>query len=189
MYDSRLVGPAELATPLSSMSSFTSPLLTTSQSSQVLEATDIPQFLNDLTRRFDSDDELEGVLGPVIKHLLSHPSLFRKEGLGGSDNSWRGVIGGLEALVAVKPIAIMITKMPEFIPENADAHNFEPTSLLGPLCRLGVFAMEWVSCVPGCENPISDCLFSPVLPRHIFQIPKENRGVIWKGLFPVFEVH
>ncbi|KAF9030215.1 hypothetical protein BDZ89DRAFT_1091648 [Hymenopellis radicata] len=141
---SRPLGAAELVEPLLSISAFSAPLLSgPSTSSNRLGPTDVDQFLQDIARRFEPDDELEGVLGPVVRQLLFHPSLFRPEGLGGGDSSWRSVIGGLEALVSVKPIAIMITKMEDWNPPAATAYNFEITSLMGPLCRLGVFPREW----------------------------------------------
>lgn len=101
-------------------------------------------FLQDLARRFEPDNEIDGVLGDVVKHLVWHESLSRPEGLGGSDTSWRGVIAGLEALVSIKSIAMMITRMDEWIPADATAASIERLSLLGPLCRLGVFTREWV---------------------------------------------
>jgi ubiquitin conjugation factor E4 B len=101
--------------------------------------------MQDLVRRFEPDNEIDDILGPVVKALLFHESLFRPEGLGGGDSSWRGVIGGLELLVSIKSIAVMITRMPEWIPAHATATTFEKSSLLGPLCRLGVFSREWVN--------------------------------------------
>lgn len=53
-------------------------------------------------------------------------------------------MSGLEALVSIKAIAAMITRMEEWNPANATAPTFEQLSLLGPLCRLGVFSREWV---------------------------------------------
>jgi hypothetical protein len=140
------LGPFELVNPLLSISALSAPL-SNAPTADVLGPTDVEQFLQDLARRFEVDDqiELEDVLGPVVRQLLFHPSLFRKEGLAGGDSSWRGVVGGLGALVSVKSIAIMITKMEEWIPSTANAANFEIISLMGPLCRLGVFAREWVS--------------------------------------------
>lgn len=38
----------------------------------------------------------------------------------------------------------MITRMEDWNPAEATAANFETTSLLGPLSRLGVFFPEWV---------------------------------------------
>ena len=113
-------------------------------SPNTLTPSDIEPFLQDLARRFEPDNELEGVLGPVVIQLLFHQSLFRPEGLGGGDTSWRGVIGGLEALVSVRSIAMMITRMPQWNPPTATAASFEKISLMGPLCRLGVFGREWV---------------------------------------------
>lgn len=118
--------------------------MSTSTSLNVLNASDVENFLQDLARRFEPDNEIDDVLGPVVRHLLFHMSLWRPEGLGGGDASWRGVISGLEALVSVKSIAVMITRMPEWIPANATAASFEKITLMGPLCRLGVFAREWV---------------------------------------------
>jgi len=53
------------------------------------------------------------------------------------------VIAGLEALVSIKPIAIMITRLDEWNPKSATAANIERVSLMGPLCRLNVFGHEW----------------------------------------------
>lgn len=105
---------------------------------------EIPQLLQDVVHRFDSEDELAEVLGPVVIKLLAHPSLFREEGLAASDPQWRGVLTGLESLVAHKRIANMITKMDEWNPADATAVTFETRSLMGPLLRLSVFTREWV---------------------------------------------
>jgi ubiquitin conjugation factor E4 B len=104
-----------------------------------------------------------------VRQLLFHESLWRPEGLGGGDASWRGVVSGLEALVSVKSIAVMITKMPEWIPANATAASFEKVTLLGPLCRLGVFGREWVNL---CEEMLyvasTDGLFAALHCPNIF---------------------
>lgn len=140
----REVGPAELLNPLLSLSSLSGPLLSSPPSSpNQLSATEVEPFLQDIVKRFEPDDELDGVLGPVVRALLFHESLFRREGLAGSDSGWRRVIAGLEALVSIKPIAIMITRLDEWIPKNATAANFERLSLMGSLCRLNVFGHEW----------------------------------------------
>lgn len=140
------LGAEELLTPLLSITSLSTPLLgSTQQSQNSLGPSDIEQFLQDLAQRFEPDGELEGVLGPVVKMLLFHPALVHPQGLGGSDSSWRNILGGLEALVSVKSIAIMMTKLPEWNPSNSTPAHFERLSLMGPLCRLGVFPMEWVS--------------------------------------------
>ncbi|TFK61391.1 hypothetical protein BDN72DRAFT_828292 [Pluteus cervinus] len=142
--EGRTVGPAELVAPLLSLSALSAPLLSTSTTSpHALGPSDIDQFLQDLARKFEPDNEIDSVLGPVVQGLLFHESLFRPEGLGGGDASWRGVISGLEALVSVKSIATMITRMPQWNPEEASAPTFERLALLGPLCRLGVFSKEW----------------------------------------------
>lgn len=137
-------GSPELVSCLLSMSSLTDPLSSRS-SGAILSANDVPLFLQDLVQRFEPEDELESVLGSTVKLLLFHESLARPEGLGGADAGWRGVVSGLEALVAIKAIAIMITKLPEWSPPTATAPNFELTSLMGPLLRLSVFGREWVS--------------------------------------------
>lgn len=116
----------------------------TSNNPNSLAPSDVQPFLVDFAARFETDNELDDILGPVVRGLLFHESLFRPEGLGGSDSSWRGVVSGLEVLVSIKSIASMITRMEEWIPIQANAANFETTSLLGPLCRLGVFFPEWV---------------------------------------------
>ncbi|KAJ7095825.1 ubiquitin elongating factor core-domain-containing protein [Mycena belliarum] len=140
----RALGPPELVAPLLSLSALSAPLLASHSSSpNTLTPSDIDAFLQDLTRRFEPDNEIDDVLGPVVRHLLFHESLFRPEGLGGGDAGWRGVVSGLEALVSVKGIAVMITRMEEWNPANATAASFETVSLLGPLCRLGIFGREW----------------------------------------------
>lgn len=119
--------------------------MSSTANTNTLGPSDIESFLQDLGRRFEPDNELDGILGPVVRLLLFHISLFRPEGLGGGDSIWRGVIGGLEALVSIKSIAVMITRLPEWLPANATASTFERVTLMGPLCRLGVFGREWVS--------------------------------------------
>ncbi|PCH40023.1 hypothetical protein WOLCODRAFT_88418 [Wolfiporia cocos MD-104 SS10] len=140
----RLLGAPELVASLLSLSALSGPLLGSSASNpNTLAPTEVEPFLQDLVRRFEPDDEIDGVLGPVVRMLCSHPSLFRPEGLAGGDGSWRGVVGGLEALVSNKSIAKMVTRLAEWIPEGATAANFELASLMGPLLRLGVFDKEW----------------------------------------------
>lgn len=141
----RPLGPPELVTPLLSLSALSTPLFgSSSSSSHTLTPSDIDLFLQDLARRFEPDNEIDDVLGPVVHQLLFHESLFRPEGLAGGDAGWRGVVSGLEALVSIKAIAVMITRMENWNPLNATAATFERISLLGPLCRLGIFGREWV---------------------------------------------
>jgi ubiquitin conjugation factor E4 B len=138
------LGPPELVKPLLSLSALSAPLLSAPTSSPyTLTPNDVEPFLQDLARRFEPDDELAGVLGPVVRSLLFNTALFRPEGLGGGDAAWRGIVGGLEALVSIKSIAVMITRMDEWNPAQATPATFELFSLMGPLCRLGVFAREW----------------------------------------------
>lgn len=114
------------------------------QTANGLVGDEIPQILQDIVHRFDPEGGLAEVLAPVVVKLLFHPSLFREEGLAASDPQWRGVLSGLEALVAHKQIAIMITRMDEWSPADATAVTFETRSLMGPLLRLNVFSREWV---------------------------------------------
>jgi ubiquitin conjugation factor E4 B len=141
----RPLGAPELVAPLLSLSALSGPLLSAPSSSPtILTPSDIEAFLKDLAVRFEPDNEIDLVLAPVVCELLFHPSLWRPEGLAGGDASWRGVVSGLEALVSIKPIAIMITRMEEWNTPNATASSFEKVTLMGPLCRLGVFSREWV---------------------------------------------
>lgn len=138
------MGPNELVTSLLSLSAFSAPLLSSApNSANTLAPHDIEPFLKDIAKRFEPENEIDEILGPVVRNLLFHPSLARPEGLGGGDSSWRQIVGGLEALVSVKPIAIMLTRLEDFNPPDATAANFETTSLFGPLCRLGVFSVNW----------------------------------------------
>ncbi len=142
------LGAPELVEPLLSLSALSSPLFSgPANDPNKLDSSDIEQFLQELTRRFDGD-ELEGVLGPVVKGLLFHESLFRPEGLTNRDAGWRGVVSAMELLVSIRSVATMITQMPEFNPQEATAPTFETVSLLGPLTRLGIFGREWVSEIP-----------------------------------------
>ncbi|KAJ2929747.1 hypothetical protein H1R20_g7337, partial [Candolleomyces eurysporus] len=138
------LGPSELIKTLLSLSTLSTPLFSSPTTSPTtLLPTEIEQFLFDLARGFEPDNEIDAILGPVVRGLLSHESLFRTDGLAGADAGWRGVIGGLEALVSVKSIAAMITRLDEWIPMDATARTFESVSLMGPLCRLGLFGREW----------------------------------------------
>ena len=139
------MGPIELVEALISVSSLATPLLSNSTSSSILAPSDVEQFLQDLARRFEPDNEIDEILGPVVRGLCFHESLKRPEGLAGGDTSWRGIISGLEVLVSVKSIANMIPRLEEWNPMDASAHDFENRSLLGSLLRLGVFEREWVS--------------------------------------------
>ncbi|KAJ7863060.1 ubiquitin elongating factor core-domain-containing protein [Mycena olivaceomarginata] len=169
----RLLGPPELVAPLLSLSALSAPLLGSSSSSpNTLTPSDIDVFLQDLTRRFEPDNEIDDVLGPVVRQLLFHESLFRPEGLGGGDAGWRGVVSGLEALVSIKGIAVMITRMEDFNPANATAATFEQVSLFGPLCRLGIFAREW-----GLQWSARDAKKSSVLALPIVSLNVKRAGM------------
>ncbi|KAF8501083.1 ubiquitin elongating factor core-domain-containing protein [Russula emetica] len=137
-------GPQELVNVLLSLSTLSTGMYggSTPTPNSLLDF-EIPQLLQDVVYRFDSEDGLAEVLGPVVIKLLTHPSLFREEGLAASDPQWRGVLTGLEALVSHKQIANMITKMDEWNPADATAVTFETKSLMGPLLRLNVFSREW----------------------------------------------
>ncbi|KZT65802.1 hypothetical protein DAEQUDRAFT_746846 [Daedalea quercina L-15889] len=137
------LGPPELVAPLLSLSALTGPLLSSAATSaNTLGPSDVEPFLQDLVKRFEPDNEIDGVLGPVVNQLCFHESLFRPEGLAGGDGSWRSVISGLEALVGIKSIAVMITRL-QFWNPDATPPTFERVSLMGPLLRLGVFDREW----------------------------------------------
>jgi ubiquitin conjugation factor E4 B len=138
---------------------------------------EIPQLLQDVVHRFDSEDGLAEVLGPVVLKLLTHPSLLREEGLAASDPQWRGVLTGLEALVAHKQIAIMITKMDEWNPADATAVTFETRSLMGPLLRLNVFSREWVSGTFNIDSYRAEAILQPYITKMYFT-NMENRPAV-----------
>ncbi|KAN0087641.1 Ubiquitin elongating factor core domain containing protein [Tylopilus felleus] len=139
----RELGSSELVGSLLSLSALSTPLTSVSSPNYVLAPTEVEPFLQDLARRFEPDSEIDGVLGPVVRQLLFHQSLFKPEGLAGGDSSWRGVVSGVEALVSIKSIAVMFTRLDEWNPRHATASTFETVTLMGPLCRLGVFSREW----------------------------------------------
>lgn len=141
---SRPIGAPELVKPLLSLSALAAPLLSGPPADPyTLDSSDIEQFLQELARRFENDD-LESVFGPVVKGLLFHEALFRPEGLAGGDAGWRGVVSGMELLVSIRSVAVMITQVEEFNPPGSTAVTLEKESLMGPLCRLGIFGREWV---------------------------------------------
>ncbi|KAH8989635.1 ubiquitin elongating factor core-domain-containing protein [Lactarius hatsudake] len=138
------VGPQEFVDVLLSLSALSTGMYGGSTPSpNSLADFEVPRLLQDIIQRFDPEDGLAEILGPVVTKLLFHPCLFREEGLAASDPRWRGVLTGLESLVDHKQIAIMITKMDEWNPADATAVTFETTSLMGPLLRLNVFSREW----------------------------------------------
>ncbi|KAI0259835.1 ubiquitin elongating factor core-domain-containing protein [Gloeopeniophorella convolvens] len=141
---SKEVGPQELVNVLVSLSALSTGMFGGSIASpNSLTDVEIPQLLQEIVQRFEPEDGLTEVLGPVATKLLFHPCLFRQEGLAASDAQWRGVLTGLEALVGNKQIAIMITKLDDWNPPDATAVTFETRSLMGPLLRLSVFSWEW----------------------------------------------
>ncbi|KAI0712081.1 ubiquitin elongating factor core-domain-containing protein [Earliella scabrosa] len=133
-------GSQELVPSFMSLSALSGPYLSSS-STNLLDSSEIEAFLQDLVRRFEPEGDLDGVLGPVVVKLCCHESL--NVGFASADG-WRGVISGLEALVSVKAIANMITRLPEWNPD-VPAPEFEVKSLMGRLLRLGVFHREWPS--------------------------------------------
>ncbi|KAI0632350.1 ubiquitin conjugation factor E4 [Trametes polyzona] len=135
------LGAAEVVPSLMSLSTLSGPYLATSTSHTLLDASEVELLLQDLVKRFEPDNEIDGVLGPVVAQLCFHPSIAR----GFVDDGWRSVVSGLEALVSIKPVAAMITRLAQWNPENVPAPQFEKASLLGPLLGLGVFEREWPS--------------------------------------------
>jgi ubiquitin conjugation factor E4 B len=164
-------------------------LASSSSSPNTLTPSDIDAFLQDLTRRFEPDNEIDDVLGPVVRQLLFHESLFRPEGLGGGDAGWRGVVSGLEALVSNKAVAVMITRMEDWNPPNATAASFEHVSLLGPLCRLGIFGREWVRELLDSGCAAFDTLSSQASPKLIFLTLTRERALILSLRMPVYAGH
>ncbi|TBU62234.1 ubiquitin elongating factor core-domain-containing protein [Dichomitus squalens] len=136
------LGAAELVPSFMSLSALSGPYLSAGSSGALLDSAEIETFLQDIVRRFEPDNEIDLVLGPVVTRICSHQSLAVGFATG---DGWRSVISGLEALVSVKPIAAMITRLPEWHPEATSAPEFETRSLLGPLLRLGVFHRDWPS--------------------------------------------
>ena len=77
--------------------------------------------------------------------------------------------------MSIKSIAAMITRMDEWIPNEATAANFEVTSLFGPLCRLGVFLPEWVGFVVFSEDfPCLICAIQSKVASTYFSEPEKR---------------
>ncbi|KAG2051581.1 hypothetical protein BDR06DRAFT_938883 [Suillus hirtellus] len=185
------LGSHELLSPLLSLSALSTPLYASTTTSQTtLAPTEVQLFLQDLVARFADPDELFTTLSTLVRTLIAHTLTIPSEGIGGSggDSAWRGVIGGMEALVGVKPIAEMITRMPQWLGEGfgveVTAANFERLSLMGPLLRLGTFSREW----PG----IAQIYFSDPTKRSRADVDSSNaslRGTLkslQSSLFQIF---
>lgn len=184
-YYRRELGPSEFVGPLLSLSALSTPLSSASSSNHVLVPTEVEPFLQDLAQRFEPDNEIDGVLGPVVRQLLFHPSLFRPEGLAGGDSSWRGVVGGVEALVSIKSIAVMFTRLDDWNPPHATASTFEGVTLMGPLCRLGVFSREWVGIKHVFVCTSLDAFFSLPSRKLISRNQPNAHETTWSPLLPV----
>ncbi|KAG1833993.1 ubiquitin elongating factor core-domain-containing protein [Suillus subalutaceus] len=185
------LGSHELLTPLLSLSALSTPLYASTTTPQTtLAPTEVQPFLQDLAARFTDPDELLNTLSTLVRTLVTHTLTIPSEGIGGSggDSAWRGVIGGMEALVGVKPIAEMIMRMPQWLGEGfgveVTAANFERLSLMGPLLRLGTFSREW----PG----IAQTYFSDPTNRSRADVESSNaslRGTLkslQSSLFQIF---
>ena len=61
-------GAAELVPSFMSLSALSGPYLTSNSSTSLLDSADIETFLQDLVKRFEPDNEIDGVLGPVVVH-------------------------------------------------------------------------------------------------------------------------
>ncbi|KAJ7789330.1 hypothetical protein B0H14DRAFT_2944953 [Mycena olivaceomarginata] len=131
-------GPSpNLVAPLLSLSALSAPLLgffILISKHPHPTPSDIDVFLQDLTRRFEPDNEIDDVLGPVVRQLLFQRNLCsdQRASEGGDAGLARG----------------------DFNPANATAATFEQVSLLGPLCRLGIFAREWPGIAMGSRDDI-----------------------------------
>jgi ubiquitin conjugation factor E4 B len=185
------LGSHELLKPLLSLSALSTPLYASTATPQsTLAPTEVQPFLQDLAARFTDPDELSNTLSTVVSILVAHSLIIPSEGIGGSggDSTWRGVISGMEALVGVKPIAEMITRMPRWLGEGfgveVTAASFEKLSLMGPLLRLGTFSREW----PG----IAQTYFSDPTKRSRADVESSNaslRGTLkslQSSLFQIF---
>lgn len=104
-------GPKELLKPLLGLatSSLLTSLSNTATPADQLEPSDMEQFIADIAARFDGDG-LEDVLGPVFSELAD---LIRRDAHGlagtGAENGWRAGLLALEGLVAVKPVAAVVS--------------------------------------------------------------------------------
>ncbi|KAG2129448.1 ubiquitin elongating factor core-domain-containing protein [Suillus clintonianus] len=185
------LGSHELLTPLLSLSALSTPLYASATTSPTtLTPDEVQPFLQDLAARFTDPEELLNTLSTLVRILVAHALMIPSEGIGGSsgDSAWRGVISGMEALVEVKPIAEMITTMPQWLGEGfgveVTAANFERLSLMGPLLRLGTFSREW----PG----IAQTYFSDPTKRSRADVDSSNaslRGTLnslQSSLFQIF---
>ncbi|KAI8982485.1 ubiquitin elongating factor core-domain-containing protein [Mycotypha africana] len=90
------------------------------------------EYVNELINRFN-DDGLEMILGPAFVNISYE--LRSQNILGECKNS----VQSLACLCENKAVASMITGLEDFDPLNAEAHNIENTSLLGPFLKLSAY--------------------------------------------------
>ncbi|KAH9819920.1 ubiquitin elongating factor core-domain-containing protein [Melampsora americana] len=97
-------------------------------------------FIHELTQRFQ-DDGLEDIIGPVISHISLQNNLrMALWHLGGHE--WRAPVRILVDLMELKPIAKMVTRLPEWLPSTPNMLNgksLEVFCLLGPVLALSTF--------------------------------------------------
>ncbi|KIO29369.1 hypothetical protein M407DRAFT_70531 [Tulasnella calospora MUT 4182] len=138
-------GPKELVRPLLGLatSSLLTSLSNTASPADQLEPSDMEQFITDIAARFDGDG-LEDVVGPVFSELAD---LIRRDAQGlagtGAENGWRAGLLALEGLVAVKPVAAAMTRLPNWNPSGLTAAFIEHLTLLGAPARLSIFTREF----------------------------------------------
>ncbi|CCA73755.1 related to UFD2-ubiquitin fusion degradation protein [Serendipita indica DSM 11827] len=156
------LGGAELLPPLFALASANSVFSATSPMAQDLildPSSELQPFLSDLAKRFHQDG-LEEVLGGVVRSVAFSPHLAvgmvhttaTLSSTAVNPTSWRSAVAALECLFSIKPIAAMITTLPQWNPDiwnqetrtgvkNGSDH--EKSSILGMVMRLGIFARDW----------------------------------------------
>ncbi|KAG8849515.1 hypothetical protein FRC20_002284, partial [Serendipita sp. 405] len=153
------LGVEELLPSLYALNSSPSIFGSSSESSVLLNpSTDLVPFLTDIGNRFYQDG-LEDVLGEVVRRVvfgrnlaagMVHTTATLPQGM--SPSGWRSSVMAMECLCSIKPIAAMITSLPEWnpLPWNGETgsgvrngNEHEKGSILGFVMRLGIFARDW----------------------------------------------
>ncbi|KAI9138821.1 ubiquitin elongating factor core-domain-containing protein [Paraphysoderma sedebokerense] len=92
-------------------------------------------FLNEIAGRFESEG-LDEMLRGVINGLCSE---MRTKGI---LKDWMSVFRVLSRLISIKPIAAVLTTLPNFCPPGLPPRAFEVATILGPFLRTSVFPEE-----------------------------------------------
>lgn len=88
------------------------------------------EFVDAMILRAVEDEQLYDFIAPVIANLSTRMRSITMV------DSYQQYYRALQTLVAHKPVATLLTEMPEFLPEDVSATGIELYTILGPFFRL-----------------------------------------------------